>query len=270
MRDFTLDTYRSLLQALQQAGYRFVTMKELWEIQNGKPQGEGQFGRICCMRHDVDLRADHSLRTAQIEYELGVQAVYYFRVIPESNQPDIIREIAALNHEIGYHYEDMSICDGNMSKAYEHFCRQLEYFRIYYPVKTICMHGAPTSKYDGRDLWKRYDYRSLGVVCEPYMDLDYSRLFYLTDTGRRWDGFNVSRRDKIPVWQDRWVEKGLVFHSTTDIISALSDPSTLLMREAPAILFTTHPQRWTDNKREWWQEYAVQSVKNVIKRIIIQ
>ena len=48
-------------------------------------------------------------------------------------------------------------------------------------------------------MWKKYDYRELGIIAEPYFDLDFSKVLYLTDTGRRWDGEGVSIRDKIPV-----------------------------------------------------------------------
>ena len=109
------------------------------------------------LRHDVDLKAANSLEVARIENELGIKASYYFRVVSESNQPEIIRAIAGLEHEVGYHYEDVSIAQGNVDLAYEHFQKQLRYFRAYYPVRTICMHGAPTSKWDSKDLWKKYD-----------------------------------------------------------------------------------------------------------------
>ena len=52
--------------------------------------------------------------------------------------------------------------------AIEDFERNLEKFREFYPVKTICMHGSPLSKWDNRDLWKRYDYRDYGIIAEPY------------------------------------------------------------------------------------------------------
>jgi|SRR5690625_113581 len=47
-----------------------------------------------------------------------------------------------------------------------------------------------------RDLWKWYSYRDYGIIAEPYFDLDFSRVLYLTDTGRRWDGDKVSVRDR--------------------------------------------------------------------------
>ena len=36
-----------------------------------------------------------------------------------------------------------------------------------------------------------------GIIAEPYFDLDFDEVFYLTDTGRRWDGDDVSVRDKV-------------------------------------------------------------------------
>lgn len=265
MKDFTYSAYKNLLTALQKAGYSFVNMAELYAAQQEGRSG----GKLCCMRHDVDLKAAHSLHTARIEHTLGIRAVYYFRVVPQSDRPDIIQQIAALGHEIGYHYEDMSLFDGDAGKAFKHFCDKLLYFRRYYPVKTICMHGAPTSKYDGRDLWKRYDYRTQGIVCEPYLDLDYSRLLYLTDTGRMWDGYRVSVRDKIPVYQDEWTAKGLCYHTTAELIQALGDNSSPLMKAQTDLLITTHPQRWTDCPTEWWTERLVQAAKNLVKGMLV-
>ena len=254
--DFTLEIYRELLCALRQKGYQFLTFEQYCQLKASLPK------KFVILRHDVDLKAKNSLQTAQVEHELGVQASYYFRVVPQSNQPEIIRVIAALGHEIGYHYEDMAVADGNVEKAIAHFKEQLAYFRQYYPVRTICMHGAPTSKWDGRDLWKHYDYRDLGIIGEPYFDVDFSQVFYLTDTGRCWDGYKVSVRDKIPMYQDQWTNQGLVYHSTKDILHAV-DESTL----PPRIMMTTHPQRWTDQPKEWIKELLLQTVKNWVKRL---
>jgi hypothetical protein len=35
-------------------------------------------------------------------------------------------------------------------------------------------------------------------------------------------------------------------------------------------MVTTHPQRWTDNRRAWVKEIMIQNAKNVIKRLIIK
>ena len=258
MRDFSLDIYRALLEALQAKDYQIIGYAEYLKL-------KVKSGKFIVLRHDVDAKPQNSLRTAQIEHSLGAKATYYFRVGKESNEPQVIKAIAQLGHEIGYHYEDMSLCDGDVDKAWSHFQTWLDYFRQYYAVETICMHGAPTSKWDGKDLWKKYDYRSLGIIGEPYMDTDFSDVFYLTDTGRCWDGYKVSVRDKIPQYQDEWTAKGLVWHTTPELLRAIEAD------QLPAhVMITTHPQRWTNNTGEWWKEAVLQTAKNIVKRIIVK
>lgn len=60
-----------------------------------------------------------------------------------------------------------------MEAAVGHFEKQLTHFRQFYPVRTVCMHGSPASRYDNRDLWKQYNYRDFGVIGEPYFDVDF-------------------------------------------------------------------------------------------------
>ncbi len=259
MRDFTLDIYRTLLETLQAKGYEFISYAEYQ-----KSKIKNQKSKFVILRHDVDAKPENSLKTAQIEKSLGARATYYFRVGKESNHPEIIRAIVALGHEIGYHYEDMSLCGGDIDKAYDHFTTWLDYFRQYYAVETICMHGAPTSKWDGKDLWKQYDYKTLGITGEPYLDTDFSDVFYLTDTGRCWDGYKVSVRDKIPGHQDEWTKAGLTWHTTPQLIAAIEQG-----RLPEHVMMTTHPQRWTNNRGAWYKEAITQKLKNIIKRILL-
>ena len=235
--DFTLKKYSELLTALKDFGYSDVTL-----------------------RHDVDRRPRNSLAVARIEAALGWEAVYYFRAVPESWDEEIIREISKLGHEIGYHYECLTTCRGDVDTAWDDFKANLTKLRAIAPVHTICMHGSPGSRWDSRDIWKKYDYRSLGIDFEPYLDTDWSKTFYLTDTGRRWDGHKVSVRDKIPVWQEKWQAQGLVYHGTDDIIKAIV-AGTLPYR----VMITTHPQRWTDSPFLWVRELVFQNLKNVVK-----
>ena len=239
--DFTLNKYKQLLEAIQ--SYDFNSL---------------------VLRHDVDLLPENSLRTARIEAEKGVFGIYYFRAVPESWNEEIIQKIAILGHEVGYHYESLTTCGGDLDNAYEDFCRNLEKLRMLVSVKSICMHGSPHSPYDSKDIWKKYDYHALGIENEPYLDTDFSKVFYLTDTGRRWDGYKVSVRDKIPQYQDEWMARGLVFHTTDDIIDGLREgiiPKDLMM--------TIHPQRWNPFGLAWCKELMFQNVKNIVKRALI-
>ena len=127
------------------------------------------------------------------------------------------------------------------------------------------MHGAPRSKFDGKDLWKLYDYHDFRIIGEPYFDVDFSKVFYLTDTGRCWDGFNVSVRDKVPIYQEEWIKQGLVYHSSNDIIKAIVEGNL-----PKRVMMTTHPQRWTDNIFSGLKEFCCQSVKNKVKGMLVK
>ncbi|MBO4600066.1 MAG: hypothetical protein J5641_04945 [Bacteroidales bacterium] len=244
--DFTLTKYTQLLTALQQSGIQFQ------------------------LRHDVDLLPANSLRTAQIEHRMGLSATYYFRMVPESYDETIIREIARLGHTIGYHYESLTTCNGDMEAAYHDFCQNLERLRQLAPITRICMHGSPRSPWDSRDLWKHYDYHTLGIDYEPYFDTDFSKTLYITDTGRRWDGYHVSVRDKIPQYQEQWEAKGLVFHTTDDMIAQLAASDSTLRQSHLAVLITTHPQRWNPFGVRYIKEYGTQTLKNCIKKYLIK
>ena len=249
--DFSLKTYKQLLISLQQAGYQFFTFRQFREGRAGE--------RFVILRHDVDLKAENALKIAEIEHELDICSSYYFRIISQSNKPHIIKSIAGLGHEIGYHYEDLSLFNGNAEKAIEHFKNKLEYFRQYYPVKTICMHGSPSSKTDNKNIWQQYNYRDFGVIGEPYLDLNFNEIFYLTDTGRSWNGEKYSMRDKIQS------DYNYRFKSTQEIIKAIQSGTI-----PQQIMITTHPQRWTNNVFEWVWEYLFQNAKNKVKYFMIQ
>ena len=241
--DFTLDRYRELLAAVKKHG-RFT------------------------LRHDVDLYPERSLRTAEIEAEEGLTATYYFRTVPESYDENIIKQIVALGHTAGYHYECLTTCNGDMEAAYEDFCRNLEKLRKVVPITTDCAHGSPRSPWNSQNLWKHHDIHTLGIDYEPMLDTDFSKTLYLTDTGRRWDGYKVSVRDKVPQFQEQWQREGLVFHSTDDIIRAINNPNLPIHKYS--LLINTHPQRWMPFGTRWLLEASVQWWKNQAKRILVK
>jgi len=245
--DFTIEKYKELLQALKEHNYTFQTFEEFIN----EPES-----RSVVLRHDVDLLPYNSLEFAKIQADHGVKGVYYFRAVPESWDEKVIKEIALLGHEIGYHYECLTTCRGNMSEGIQDFEKNLNALRKLAPVSTICMHGSPMSKYDSKDLWKDYNYRDFNIIGEPYFDVDFNNVFYLTDTGRKWDGDKVSVRDRVDS------SFNLSFHATQEIIEALGH------NELPnKIMFTFHPQRWNDNLLRWSKELVLQNVKNSIKKL---
>ncbi len=247
-RDFSLKIYEELLDAMIEAGYSFQTFRDYLKAPEEK---------VVILRHDVDKRPGNALMTAEIEHAKGLEASYYFRIVPESLQVDKLQKIKALGHEIGYHYEDMDPAKGDAEKAIVSFEENLAKLRKLAPIETICMHGSPLSKYDNRELWKHYDYRDYGIIGEPYFDLDYAEIFYITDTGRKWNNKDASLRDKVDSGFDIEVK------DTRHFIELL------LAGAMPAkIMINTHPQRWDDRILPWVVELVGQNLKNEIKRRI--
>lgn len=297
--------------------------------------------KLVILRHDVDARPQNSLKLAYLEHSLGIHGTYYFRM-PNTFHVSIIREIAALGHEIGYHYETMATVGNDGIKrqrdlrteeireretegqsdeekekekenekqrkwnervdvAYKLFMQNLSKLREIVPVTTICMHGSPLSRYDNREIWGKYDYRELGILGEVSMDVDFSKVAYYTDTGRRWDGAGVSIRDKVPSGnrdgktekrEDNKTEehkgsrisvignrllsgilnntnfKNIQFplcHTTFEMIKTVEDGT--FPKQA---MLTVHPQRWNDALIPWAKELVWQNVKNVGKWFIIK
>ena len=143
--------------------------------------------------------------------------------------------------------------------AIDNFRLNLEKLRTFYPVKTICMHGSPLSKWDNRDLWKRYDYRDFGIIAEPYFDVDFGEVLYITDTGRSWNHSNASLRDKVNSQFD------ITIKDTNHLIEKIQN------NELPdKIMINAHPQRWDDRFGPWVKELVWQNFKNVIKRLILK
>ena len=254
--DFTRQKYREFIFQLRKSGYEFITYNEY--CGDKKPQ------RFVILRHDVDLKPLNSFGVAKDEKKIGAKATYYFRAVPESWDETVIKEISILGHEVGYHYESLTTCKGDVQKAFENFSINLEKLRKLVPVSTICMHGSPRSPYDSKDIWKEYEYKTMDIIGEPYLTTDFSKVLYLTDTGRRWDGYKVSVRDKIDGYQEEWNARGWSFNSTDDIIKALQEN-----RLPDQLMITTHPQRWNDFGIVWIKELLMQNMKNIVKKIIV-
>lgn len=233
--DFTLRQYGRLLQLLKDLRYPVYPIGE-WVRLN---PDRGVF-----LRHDVDRLPSNALRMARLEMEMGVRSTYYFRIGRQSFRPAIISDIHGMGHEIGYHYEDLSLARGNPEKAISLFRDHLEKLRKHAPIETIAMHGRPFSRYDNRDLWKKYDFGDFGIKAEAFLTIDYSDVHYFTDTGRDWSGSSPNFRDKV---NSRHIART---RTTEDLMQFMENHPN------QKIGLVIHPERWN---AAWhrWLGYAV-------------
>lgn len=253
MKDFTHQIYKKLLISLKSYKFQFITVEEYF---NSKYDSTKPFIMI---RHDVDRRPNSSLEMAKIEKSLEVKATYYFRTIPQTLKPNIIKEIADLGHEIGYHYESLAETNGDYEKAIKDFEVNLSKLNELYPIKNIAMHGRPTSKWDSRLLWEKYDYKKYGILSEPYFDINFKKILYITDAGRAWNNESINLRDKV----DTKFE--FSFDYTEDIIEQLNEKKLPNM-----IMINIHPEHWAKSDIEWYKILILRKIKNFIKKMILK
>lgn len=273
--DFSFNKYSQILQILNKQGFLFYTISEYF---NKKALNLNH--PFILFRHDVEDHYINALYFAQEQRKFKIKSTFYFRLFPKPQNERIIREIAELGHEIAYHCDDLSFCKGNYNAAIKRFETNLNILRKIAPVKTINMEGAPLSKYDNRDLWKKFNYHDFGIDSEPYFDLDFKEVAYYTDTGRRWDG-RYSVRDKALTDKDKKQKEKVggkrrsrlvgdkrngfpIYRTTNDLIEAIEEGTF-----PKKVMINFHPQRWHYKPLPWMQELVWQNVKNQGKRVLI-
>ena len=251
MRDFTLGAYKEYLQAIKSSYENILTFSEYF---SAEPKPES----FCLIRHDVDRKPGNALRMAKLENGMGIKSTYYFRVKSHTFKPEIIIEIAGLRHEIGYHYESLSEANGDMSAALRDFEDNLKKLRELVSVRTVSMHGRPLKPYDNRDMWRSGGNHArlieeYGILGEVYLDIDYTDIAYISDTGRNWTTGRFNRRDKV--------ESNIKvdFKNGESLLEYLkSSPSSKMV-------FLVHPERWEGDMISWVIQYFSDAVVNMVK-----
>ena len=254
MRDFTLKAYSRYLDAIKKS-YPLILRFDRFFNFNRQPES------FCLIRHDVDRKPQNALRMAKLEHAAGITSTYFFRTKKHTFDAKIISAIAALGHEIGYHYESLSDTKGNLQRAIENFESNLQRLRNITPILTICMHGRPLSEHDNKALWEIAEhhekliqqYRLLGEV---YLDIDYADIAYISDTGRNWQSQKANRRDRV--------QSDIVL----DFINGQSLLDYLNNKPHPKLVLLAHPERWTDNYFEYTVQYSIDTFANLIKSLI--
>ena len=104
--NFTYDHYTSILQELKKS-YKFTSFKNATS-------------NDIILRHDVDASLYAALKMAKIENGLGISSTFFILFSSEFYNPisvggsKIIREILALGHKLGLHYNELFIFENNI------------------------------------------------------------------------------------------------------------------------------------------------------------
>lgn len=174
-REFTRSGFRDLLR-LALSLYRFVPLAEY----------EGEKG-VCVWRHDVDMSPQAARAIGRIEESAGLRTVFYFNLrspfynLLESENLQIVRDLQAMGHEIGLHFDGSVLRTGSVEELESALAAELGVFRtiLSCDIRSFSFHNPGEHTSNFRE--KRY----AGLVNA------YSRVFldncdYCSDSNGYW------------------------------------------------------------------------------------
>lgn len=274
---FTFDSYRKLLDKALQHGFSIHGIEKY--LANRK-EGFVPEDKFIAIRHDVDYFPGRALELAIIESEYGLETTYYIRRRFFDDKVELIRAIARLKHQIGYHYEEVDTHQKAPNLQIERDAvgffigSLLDLDRLGFPIRTVCPHGNPLTDvdnrqvvhllrdenfldriaftYDRNEIRDKISDRLLGDASIDITGEDFD--LYIPDTGRFNPKYNL--KDRI----DNCVITGL---------KSIDDFSHILRQEQHTrIYMNMHPDRWSGKMTTWFFDFAFDTAKNMVKKFM--
>lgn len=276
---FTFDSYRKLLDTISGAGFAVHGIEKIIEARIDGFIPEGKFVAI---RHDVDYYPKRALVLAKIEAERETFTTYYVRrqFFDSDEHLNLIRQIADLGHQIGYHYEEV---DTHQKAPNNQVARDavgffvgslLDLDKLGFPIKTVCAHGNPISDVDNKQVVhllrnekfldelaftfdrnmvkEKVSERLIGDASIDITGQDFD--IYIPDTGR----FNP-----------RYNLKDHIDDCPTAKLNSLHDLQAILNNSKnQRVYMNMHPDRWSGDIFTWLFDFGLDTAKNTVKRFM--
>jgi hypothetical protein len=183
---FNLKHYEESLKLAKRKGYSFSTLCDFDANKKNK--------FLVLLRHDLDNPQVHkALDFAQIESKLGIKATYFVRVHSDGYNPfgfktySILRQILALGHEIGLHYEHLDFCAITNENPAKIIAKEKSLLELIFDIriKGIAGHISFTDVHNW-DFWKEHDYKKFGFDYDAYEDKFMDGALYIDDSLGKW------------------------------------------------------------------------------------
>jgi len=215
--DFVYAVYDRLLSAFQAAQYRGVSIR--------MAAAEPRHTPIVIVRHDVEWDPRRAWAIAEIDRAHGFSSTLYFRADTCACDLTVMRTLQDQGFGIGYHFNSLDRCRGDVSQAIALFEQELARLReAGIDVMTVKAHGNPRVRKVGyktnADILEKHPdltRRNQLLDLRSCLDLHYSDRFPITDVGIRWNP---------PMATDELFQR-------------------IGQREWPVIYLATHPDYWS-------------------------
>jgi len=276
--DFTYKKYSEIVKAIAETDYQVLSIADYIRAKELP-------AKFIIIRHDVDLDPFYQLKFAQLEHDLNIRTSYYFRKIEKVFKKEVIDQVAALGHEVGYHYEVFTKAKGDPKLALQIFKDEQAVFSETWNSLTVCPHGGSfVDNADGYslknmiklipklisgkkvfshhvnfDMWENNRFEEFGIIGDAYRSVDFTNMLYLSDTGRSWDQ-RYKRLDKV----------NSVINPKFDIRSSDNIIKVIKTGAVNQIYLLVHNEQWKDNYIDWLGWYAAQIIRRTGKKIIFK
>lgn len=180
---FSLDAYRSIIQALSASGCHFRTFHDFDPAEHH-----------VVMRHDIDMDIETALPMAELEAELAVPGTYFILTRSELYSPFSARNrramerLLASGHEIGLHFDVSLHPDAGIDELDELCAQECDTLgrAIDQPVTIVSFH-RPAAGLIGLD-------RPIGGRAHAYQPRYFSQMAYRSDSRGRWNPLSPLER----------------------------------------------------------------------------
>ena len=173
--EFTYGSYTELLATAAKNDYRFCLYHDA-----------DRFDRTVILRHDIDFSPEKALEMADLEQQQGIRSTYFVLLATEfynvfSRKTDrVLRQILAMGHEIGLHFDEARYESTGHGALHEHVDKEAEILQtaLSAPVRVVSMHRPGQNSSTGNLVFPK----RINAYSPPFMQ----DMKYVSDSRMHW------------------------------------------------------------------------------------
>ncbi len=195
--DFTEGKYRQLLN-LAKKNYMFISFDDYRNM-----------GKVCLLRHDIDMSVHRAYRLAQIEAEESIYATYFVHLHSrfynplESENFELLLDICKMGHSLGLHFDPgfygSKLINEDVLINFLNFEKQILERMFEVKIKAFSWHDGDVGN------WPRVDDNEIAGMVNAYGQYIVKNYGYCSDSNGYWrfrrlhDVLKIAEEEKLHV-----------------------------------------------------------------------